>query len=73
MYTYDQAIYNKKIYNGKEHNNKFNGKKELYNFYGMKIFPHHYVIVMNKNICKDGLYGECAIRREIPRFCFQNR
>ncbi|KAK8888881.1 hypothetical protein M9Y10_033621 [Tritrichomonas musculus] len=47
-------LYNKNMYNGKQLDIKFKGKKELYNFYGVKIFPHPYEIVMSQNVCDDG-------------------
>ena len=38
--VYNNELYNNNIYNRKQLDIKFKGKKELYNFYGVKIFPH---------------------------------
>lgn len=44
---YNNELYNNNMYNGKQLDIKFKGKKELYNFYGVNIFPHSYEIVMS--------------------------
>lgn len=38
--VYNNELYNHNIYNGKQLDIKFKDKKELYNFYGVMIFPH---------------------------------
>lgn len=46
-------------------------KSLIYSFYGMKIFPHPYEIVMNKNICNDGI--RVCIDWLIKRICNKKR
>lgn len=51
---FNNELYNENMYNGKDLNIRFKGKKELYSYYGTKIFPHPYKIIMSKNTCDDG-------------------
>lgn len=60
------------MYYGKQHDIKFKDKKELYNFYGVKIFPLSYEIVMSKNACDDSwrahMYrSKCLLVKSIDR------